>query len=171
MTNLRNLVKPIILASVLGVVAVSIGAIYNIFFPHIGNGYYFYSIDYERWISKKDPVTKKETRVIDSYILDVSYINSYVLVIRQPQNTIKTNQSITNYEYPNLCEYWVINKNSDEVFGPSNEGSFLSILADENICVDCSIENIFKSALGSSPSGVPDSCLKQIDLIRNRGTR
>lgn len=128
------------------------------FIHHRGEGYYFYNSDLERWITKKDPVTGNHATVIDSVIVDIHYHDDFILAIRQPRTLTKSNNR-TLYNFQNKCEYWILNKENDEVFGPLDIKGFLEMLGERKICLDCDINDIFSRSLGSPPHSVPDQCL------------
>ncbi len=127
--------------------------------PRIANNYYLYEVDLERWLSKKNPTTGEITKVVDSVVFDIHRSDPYILAIRQPQSTVKDSNDITRYKYSKDCEYWIVNTNTDDVFGPLQKIRFFEQLIEIGICADCKLEDFFTNALGKPSFSVPDHCL------------
>jgi len=93
---------------------------------NLGNGYI---VDFNVRGAKLSILNSKNTVVVESQVLGYGFDSKYIVVSQRPWDSVSEckflkgetpNQCKVAFDKSNFCQYWIIEKKTEKIFGPCN---------------------------------------------------
>ncbi len=101
----------------------------------INNGYYFATINTSNRYLFHEKNNKVEM-VISPTIVASHKEEQYFFALRQPRTDINNEM-----KFRNECEFWIIDTDSDKIFGPLERNEYVAQIKKIGLCTKCLIWN------------------------------